>query len=150
MWEEIGKAFSVYLLSMLKFIAGPVSGKAFGLNIVTTILVTIAGMMTVVLGFTYFGDFLKNRIFNKFFRNHRRNSMQNRKFVQLWKKYGLTGVAILTPLILTPIGGTLLAISFGAQRNKLILAMFVSASIWALVFSTIVYFFGNLLPDFLK
>lgn len=58
---------------------------------------------------------------------------------------------MLTPLLLTPIGGTLLAISFGTPKNKLILYMFVSASIWAFVFSVAIYFFGNeVIPDIIK
>ena len=58
MWEEILKAIPVYFSSMLKFILGPIGGFAAGLNLVTTILTTVFGMMTVVFLFTYFGDWL--------------------------------------------------------------------------------------------
>jgi hypothetical protein len=150
MWEELGKIFSVYVSSMLKFIFGPAGGYIAGLNVVTTILVTVAGTMTVVLAFAYFGDFLRNRLFGALFRNRKKFSERNRKFVRIWRKYGLVGVAALTPVLLTPIGGTLLAISFGTPKNKLILAMFVSASVWSVLLSTIIYFFGNILPDFLQ
>ncbi|HEY3401974.1 MAG TPA: hypothetical protein VGK59_01225 [Ohtaekwangia sp.] len=136
---------------MLKFILGPIAGYSAGLNLVSTVLGTVAGTMTIVLLFTFFGDFMRKRVLNRFMRNRKRFSERNRKFIQVWRKYGIAGVAIITPLLLTPIGGTLLAISFGTPRDKLIIYMFISASVWALVFSSAIYFFGNeVLPEFVK
>lgn len=152
MWEEIIKTITlVYLPSMLKFVFGPIAGYSAGLNVLSTILGTVAGTMTVVLLFSFFGDFMQRRVLNTFFRNRKRFSERNRKFVTIWRKYGITGVAALTPILLTPIGGTLLAISFGTPRNKLILYMFISASIWAFLISSAIYFFGNeVIPDIIK
>jgi hypothetical protein len=108
-------------------------------------------MMTVVLAFSFFGDFLRNKLLRSFFLNRKKFTVRNRKLVTLWKKYGLVGVAALTPILLTPIGGTLLAISFGTPKNKLIFAMFVSASAWSVLLTAIIYFFGNnVLPDFIQ
>ena len=96
MWEEILKAIPVYFSSMLKFIFGPIGGYAAGLKLVTTILVTVAGMMTVVLLFTYAGNWIREKVFLRFFGNRNKFSLSNRKFVGIWKKYGLVGVAALT------------------------------------------------------
>jgi membrane protein DedA with SNARE-associated domain len=152
MWEEILKTITlVYLPSMLKFIFGPLAGYAAGLTLLSTVLGTVAGTMTVVVLFAFFGDFIQRRILNAIFRNRKLFSERSRKFVNIWKRYGLTGVALLTPILLTPIGGTLLAISFGTPRNKLILYMFVSAAAWAFVLSVAIYFFGNeVIPEFIK
>ncbi len=152
MLEEILKAFSlVYLPSMFKFIFGPLGGYAAKLHVVTTILSTVAGTMTIVLLFTFAGDWIRSKVINRLYPNRKRFSERNRKFVTIWKKYGVAGVAFLTPLILTPIGGSLLAISFGSPKDKLILYMFISASAWATIFSFAVYLFGNsVFPDYLK
>jgi hypothetical protein len=151
MWEEILKAIPVYLSSMLKFIFGPLGGYAAGLELVTTILATVAGMMTVVLSFAYAGNWLREKVIHRFFGKRKKFSENNRKFVRIWKKYGLVGVAALTPILLTPIGGALLAVSSGSPREKIILFMFISASVWAVVFSVAIYFFGNeILPDFVN
>lgn len=152
MWEEILKAFSlVYLPSMLKFIFGPLGGYAAKLHVVTTIIGTVAGTMTVVLLFSFAGDWIRNNILNRFFPKRKRFSDRSRTFVTLWKKYGVAGIAFLTPLILTPIGGTLLAISFGSPKDKLILYMLISASAWATIFSIAIYLFGNnVFPDYLR
>jgi hypothetical protein len=143
MWEEILKAVPVYLATMLKFILGPVGGYTAGLNILTTILSTVFGMMTVVTFITYSGNWFKQKVLSRFLKPSNRFSNSNRRFVSIWKKYGLVGVAILTPLLLTPIGGTLLAVSSGSPKDKIIFYMFLSASFWAVVFSVAIYFFGN-------
>jgi hypothetical protein len=152
MWEEILKTVTlVYFPSMLKFIFGPIAGYAAGLSLLSTVLGTVAGTMTIVLLFTYSGNWIRNKILNRFSSKSEKSNRRNQKFIAIWKKYGLTGVAFLTPLILTPIGGTLLAVSSGSPKEKIIFYMFLSASAWALTFSVIIYFFGNeFLPDFIK
>jgi membrane protein DedA with SNARE-associated domain len=152
MWEEILKAITlVYLPSMVKFIFGPLAGYGAKLNILTTIIATVSGTMTIVLLFSFAGDWIRNHVINRFFPKRKRFSERNRKFVTIWKKYGVAGVAFLTPLLLTPIGGTLLAVSFGSPREKLILYMLLSASVWATIFSLTIYLFGNnVFPDYMK
>jgi hypothetical protein len=149
MLEEILKAVPVYFACMLKFILGPLGGYGAGLNLVTTILTTVLGMMTVVLLFTFFGNWIREKVFHRFVR--KTPYVPNPRYAAIWKKYGLPGVALLTPLILTPIGGTLLAVSSGSPKEKIIFYMFVSASVWSVIFSMAIYFFGNeVLPDFIK
>lgn len=143
MLEEILTAIPICLASMLKFIAGPLGGYAAGLNLFTTILTTVAGTMTVVVAFAFFGDFLRHRVIHRFFPRRKKFSGRSRRFVTVWKKYGLVGVAVLTPLLFTPIGGSLLAVSFGAPKDKLIIYMFVSASFWSVVLSLVVYTLGE-------
>ncbi|HEY0740714.1 MAG TPA: hypothetical protein VGD40_04595 [Chryseosolibacter sp.] len=137
---------------MLKFILGPIGGYAAGLNLVTTILTTVFGMMTVVFMFTFFGDWLKANVMNRFRRKDRKvDEKKDTRFANIWKRYGLVGVALLTPIILTPIGGTLLAVSSGSPKDKIIFYMFISAAGWSVLFSMAIYFFGNeILPDFIK
>jgi membrane protein DedA with SNARE-associated domain len=154
MWQLILKVATVYVSCMLKFIFGPLGGYAAGFSLITTILVTVAGMMTVVLLFTFFGNWIREKVISRFFKKRKKFSLRNRRFVTIWKKYGLIGVAALTPIILTPIGGTLLAVSSGSPKEKIILYMFISASVWSVFFSTALYIFGGeilkYLPDYAK
>jgi membrane protein DedA with SNARE-associated domain len=154
MWQVILKVATVYFSCMLKFIFGPLGGYAAGFTLLTTILVTVAGMMTVVFVFTFFADWIKTRIVSRFFKKRKKFSPNSRRFVTIWRKYGLIGVATLTPIVLTPIGGTLLAVSSGSPKEKIILYMFISASVWSVVLTSALYFFGNeilkYLPDYAK
>lgn len=150
MLEEILKAIPIYLSCMLKFIFGPAGGYAVGLHLVTTIITTVSGMMTVVFLFTFFGNWIRTRVFRRF-KKKNVNLKKAERFERIWKRYGLVGVALLTPVILTPIGGTLLAVSSGSPKDKIIIYMFISASFWSVVISMAIYIFGNeVLPDFLR
>lgn len=140
MWEEILKAFSVYLSSMIKFIFGPIGGKAAGLHLITTMVVTAAGMMTMVVAFTYFGEYLRAKILHRFFSKKESAEKSPKKRSALFMKYELAGIAFLTPILLTPIGGTLLAVSVSSNREKIIFYMLISACAWSVILTSAVYF----------
>lgn len=139
MWEEILKALSVYFSSMIKFFFGPVGGKAAGLHLITTMVVTVAGMMTTVVAFVYFGDFIRKHIIERF-RKPKPEDEKVKSKQGVFKRYGLAGVAFLTPIMLTPIGGTLLAISVSTNRKKILLYMLISACAWSVILTFAVYF----------
>jgi len=107
-------------------------------------------MMTVVLAFAFFGDLIKKYVVNRYFQRKTRFSEKNKKFVRIWRKYGLAGVAALTPLLFTPIGGALLAVGFGSPRDKLIIYMFVSASFWSVALTVLIYFLGDTAINYLR
>lgn len=62
------------------------------------------------------------KIFNK----------RNRKIVGIWKKYGLVGIAFLTPVILSIPVGTLIANSLVPDKKKIMVYMFFSVLFWAI------------------
>ncbi len=129
---------------MLKFIAGPLGGYAAGFSLITTILVTILGMMLSVVLFTFFGTFLRERIFSRFFKKkNKKFTKRNRKFVAIWKKYGVIGTAFLTPILLTPIGGTLLLTSFRTPKSLIMTYMLVSAVVWSTIISGTIFLLGD-------
>jgi membrane protein YqaA with SNARE-associated domain len=145
MWEEILKAIPIYLASMLKVVFGPTLSYASGLHYTTSILVTFGGMMTSVLIITFFGDVLKKGKLKAWF-ERREQKAQNSK----WKKYGLVGLAILTPLLLTPIGGTILSVAGGYPRHRIIIYMLVSAMTFALASTALIYYFGDAMEKFFE
>jgi len=54
-------------------------------------------------------------------------------------------------VVAAEVGGTLLAVSSGSPKDKIIFYMFVSASFWSVAFSMAIYFFGpKVLPDFIR
>lgn len=150
MLEELLKAIPVFLSSMLKFILGPILGFGAGLHFITTVLATIGGMMTSVVLFTYFGEWLRNMVLKKLYRNQKKFSRRSRRIAGA-RKYGLTVIALLTPVVLTPIGGTLLAVGGTKSKERIILAMLVSATGWSVIFCGVVYFLGSdYFPEFMK
>ena len=145
MSENIVEYLSVLLSSSFKFLFGPLQGKAYGLPWLLTAALTAAGMMLSVVVFTYFGQYLKQR----FFKTKKVFTAANRRKVTLWRKYGIVGVALFTPLLLTPIGGTLVANAFGEKREKIFFWMSIFATIWGILVTLMVYEAGDLLQGLL-
>ena len=136
--EELWKYLTVFFLSSLKFIFGPTLGNSYGFSVPLTAILTAGGMMLPVYLFTYFGE--KMRGIRERFRkkNRKKFTKKNRRFVKVWNKYGVKGVAILTPLLLTPIGGAILANVFGGSRKDIIQWMWIAALFWAFTLSLVV------------
>ncbi|MBJ6119822.1 hypothetical protein JAO76_16570 [Pontibacter sp. BT310] len=140
---------SVYLISMVKFFAGPVTGISLGLSYTETVLFTVAGMMTSVLVFSIIGN-----AFSKWISKRRRQqqkpvfSNKNRRIVKVWQKFGVTGIAFLTPILLTPIVGTIVAALFGASRKRIFVHMLWSSVFWGLCLTLFVLEFKHLAAAF--
>jgi hypothetical protein len=149
--ENLIKYLTVFILSMFKFIFGPLTGAGFGFSVLTTAMLTIGGMMSSVVLFTLAGTEFRKKIQSRFFKNRKRFTPRNRQTVRVWKKYGIKGVAFLTPLLFTPIGGTLIAVSFGEKKLRILVYMLVSALFWGIILSAIVILLGrNVLDGLVK
>jgi hypothetical protein len=140
MTAAIIKYLSVFGTSMLKFIFGPIIGAALGLTVFETWISTVMGMMATVLIITYAGTELRKRIFRQYFSKKRKFTPYNRRMVKIWNRYGIVGVAFLTPIILSPPVGSILAVAFGEKKKKIITAMLISACVWGLLLSLVLTF----------
>ena len=129
--EEFFKYLSVYAVSGLKFVFGPALGTSYGFSLMTTALLTAFGMMTSVYLFTYLGDKLKRLVDRIRSKNRKLFSKKNRRFVKIWRRHGVKGIAFLSPIILMPIGGAILANVLGGKKNEIIYWMWVSSLFWA-------------------
>lgn len=132
--ESLITFFGIYFLSMFKFIAGPLLGNAAGYSLWKIVLVTVSGMMTSVSVFTLLGSQFKRILALRTKKKNPIFSKKNRSIVRLWAKYGEIGIAFITPILLTPIGGTLILVSFGTKKRKIYLHMLWSALLWSTVF----------------
>jgi uncharacterized membrane protein len=136
---QVAKYFSVVLASMIKFIGGPLSGVALGLSWLETVACTTLGMMVSVIAITYAGAAIQ-ALWSRFRpQTPKRFTRRTRLAVRVWKRAGMAGIAFLTPLILTPIGGTILAVSFRVKPGQLLLYMFVSGLLWAVIQTLAIY-----------
>ncbi len=123
---------------------GPLTGFAMGLHWAETAVCTATGMIIAVVLFLFLGDFIQHFI-NKYRRKPaKRFSKQTRYAVKVWQRFGMTGIAFMTPILFTPIGGTLIAISFRVNKLKVIYAMLISAVCWAIVQSLILFYLSEL------
>lgn len=134
MIEYLLTFLGIYLMTLFKFIAGPLLGSLAGYSLFEIMLVTVSGMMSSVVLFTFLGEWIKKLWDQRFNRRRTIFTKKNRRIVKVWQKSGAVGVAFLTPLLLTPIGGTLVMTSFGVNRRIILSYMFVSSLWWSFFF----------------
>jgi uncharacterized membrane protein len=138
------KYISVVLASMLKFVAGPLAGIALSLSWWETAICTVVGMMLSVVIFVFLGTAIQQLMSRYRTKKSRLFSKRTRLAVKVWKKSGMTGIAILTPLLFTPIGGTLIAVSFKVPRLTIILQMLLWGIVLGVIITLSVYKFRDL------
>ena len=136
---------TVFVGSMFKFIFGPVTGEASGLPAWQTCGLTIAGMMASVLIFSLVGQEARKNWVSRLRRKGTSLTFttKNRRIVMIWSRFGLGGIAFFTPVIFSPIIGTMLAVSFGVPTRRIVPAMLASALFWGLAFTYIVHVAGE-------
>ena len=143
------KYFTVYFLSGLKFVFGPAFGVANDLPVVAIIVLTALGMMTTIYLFTFFGNEIR-QFFGRFRKNKRVFTKKSRRFVRMWRKFGLKGMCLLTPLLLTPPGGGLLVNLLGSKKKLILKWMWISAILWSTVITLVVKYAFWLIEDFVS
>ncbi len=145
--DMLAKYIAVISAAMLKFFAGPVTGVALGLSPVAIMLCSWSGMMLSIVLFVtvgekvqrYWGDLRSERPKKKRF------SKQNRRYVWVKQKAGLWGIALLTPILLSPIGGAIVSLAFRYPRTEIFVKMALSGAVCAILQTFFfVYVRGNL------
>lgn len=136
---EIAKYLSIFFASMLKFFGGPITGMLTSVDMRLCMILSVLGMMTSVILTCIFTTTITN-YFDKKPKTQKLIFTKRIRFaVKIWSKLGLFGIAILTPVLFMPIGGTLMAISFKANIFKIIGFMLASACFWAVVGCNLIY-----------
>jgi sterol desaturase/sphingolipid hydroxylase (fatty acid hydroxylase superfamily) len=135
--------FATITASMLKFLGGPLVGLGLKLHWVETAICTTIGMMLTVSLIMFSGELIK-RIF-KSNKPRKRFTKTNRLAVKIRRRFGLIGVAALTPLLFTPAGGTILAVAFRYSKSQILINMLISAALWAIVQTLFFYFVKDLI-----
>ena len=134
-----GAYFAVMAASSIKFVAGPITGFGIGLSMLETILCTWLGMMTTVTIMLTVGRFLVQQISRLRDQKPKLFSGRARYAVRVWQRFGIIGIAVMTPLLFTPIGGSLLALSFKVPTLRVLFFMALSGIFWAIVFTAMMY-----------
>lgn len=70
----------------------------------------------------------------------RRFTPRIRKMVRLWNKYGLIGLAALTPLVLSIPVGTFFITRMEPNKKKILFYLFVSITFWSIFLSSLFHF----------
>jgi hypothetical protein len=146
--EFILPYISIATASMLKFVGGPLLGLVYHNQIGMTwweigLSTAVGAMTTIMLLATVLGKPLKLLMVRFMTKKHKVFSPKSRRMVRTWRRFGLPGTAFLTPVLLTPIGGAIVASSFGEPPLRIFVAMGISCLFWGFLQAYAVVALGN-------
>ena len=130
-----GKYFTVIVATAIKFFNGPIAGLLLSLTWWETAVCSIIGMMTTVIIVSILGDQVQRLMTKYRTKKVTLFSKRSRFTIKIWLKLGIWGIACFTPLLFTPIGGTLMALSFKVPIPKIIFSMLIFSVFWAFSFT---------------
>lgn len=125
-------------------------GYAAGLSPLLTVIITVAGMMTTIVLFSFIGEWARKTILKRYVKPKKIFTKRNRRFVKIWRKYGEMGISFLTPILLSPPGGAILAVALGGSKKKIIAYMLLWSVVWSTVITYTFYYSGDALRELIS
>jgi hypothetical protein len=156
------KVLLVAFLSGVKFIFSFPVAIRYNFSLTETFLITTGGGIAGISFFAYLSDMLiqfyrwfvyeflakypslyklARKVRNWFPRRKKKVfSNRSKRFIRIRKSYGLIGISVLTPFILSIPIGTFLAIRFYGRSWKTLAYLYACVAAWSIVISSLIYF----------
>ena len=130
------KILAVISLSGVKFLfAIPLSAIKYDFNFLQTLLFSVIGGVIGVFIFSYLSEKISRFLSSKLKSRRKKRGVKKAVAIKTARKYGLFGIAFLTPIFLSIPIGTYLALYFFPNKKKTIPVLITSVVGWSLVLS---------------
>lgn len=131
--EKIISSGLIFLGSLVKFSMGSLTAIAANLGLSGSLANIIGGIIGIVL-FTYLGSYIQDYVVKKFPKRFgKKFSSSTRFLVRVKQKFGLGGIAMLTPIALSIPVGVMFALALTHDKKKILITMLASTLFWATV-----------------
>lgn len=141
------KILEVALIASVKLALAPFEAERYGFNFKAAFLITTLGGVTGVLAFTFIGQAIaygwkkikgifqsKEKISA---RSKKKFTMSNKLIVRIKMRFGLIGVALITPSLISIPVGTLVINHFYKKKLQNILTLAAAVTLWSLILNSI-------------
>lgn len=142
MFEVFLQYLSVAALSSLKVLPGLALAMVYKFNGLEIFVTVGTGGIAGTTVFTFLGERIR-----KWLKKRRKarskgkkrsfNIRKARRILRIWHKFGLLGIAVLTPPIFSPALGSIIAVAFRESRKRILLFMYISVLSWAALFALV-------------
>ncbi len=139
---EIAEIVSIFFLSAVKFLFAPSISVAAGFSLIETILITSSGGMFGITAFYYFGHFIiksidRWRLGKNPTQTKKVFTKKNKIIVKLKDRFGLIGLVIVTPALISIPIGCVVAAKFYYDNKLTYPMLLISTAIWSVVLSIV-------------
>jgi hypothetical protein len=148
--EKLISSIAVFFGSIVKFSMFTLTAIAADLGLGGSLANVIGGIIGIVL-FTYLGTFIQDYLAKRFPNQFGRRFTRSTRFlVRVKQRFGLNGVAALTPIILSIPVGVMFALALTHDKKKILVSMITSILFWATVLFLPYYLFDLNIVVWLK
>jgi hypothetical protein len=149
-WLKIAE---VALIASVKFLLAPFEAERYGMSYWNSYIITTGGGLAGIFIFYFSGQLIANwwqhnvakvkafftrRPVSDFEGDNRKvMTRKNKLIVRVKNKFGLTGIAFVTPCIISIPIGTLVAVAFYRKRRPVLLYLIISLVLWSFVLNYI-------------
>ena len=137
------KILEVLLIAGVKFVIAPFEAERYGFNFKEAFTITTSGGIIGILAFTFIGDAIAfgwQKLIGIFKKPLKENGPSKKKFtltkkfiVRTKMRFGLWGLVITTPCILSIPIGTFVTHRFYRKKMRNVLLLISSLLIWSLI-----------------
>jgi hypothetical protein len=130
---KFGKYALIFITSVFKYLLGVAMTFPAQFTFAELLLTAGLGGCIGVMLFTFFGTKIARLIELHLRRNRTLSFKVRRRIVKIWRRFGIVGVAVLTPFLSPPIA-VAIALSFHTKPRKTVLWLCGSILVWSLLF----------------
>ena len=160
---QVFKLIQVVIISGIKFLFAPFVAIGYGFNYFQTVIFTTVGGIAGLLFFYYLSKWMIRLYFRlcpvviSYFGgeearkalqesqcrkpNRKKFTRKNKTIVNIRKKYGLLGIILLTPVLLSIPIGAFLAQKYYSKRTNILVYLSLSVLMWSFFISSFYFLF---------
>ncbi len=135
---EILELATLIILASTKFAfaVGALASPLTSYSYVEMVLILIAGGFIGVFFFYFFSNWV-NKILDKLFNKKKKEkklfSKKVRRFIRIKNKYGIIGISLISPILISIPVGSFIASRFFSKKKYTIIVMLAGVIFWSLV-----------------
>lgn len=120
---------TVFISSVIELWLSIPLGLAFSLNPFLIVAASTLGSVFAVFVVATFGESIRKWIIKKQYGEDK--NIKKGRIYNVWNKYGVVGLGLLSPLLFGAPLGTAIGIALGARKNSLIIWMALGIILWS-------------------
>jgi membrane protein YqaA with SNARE-associated domain len=121
---------SVFIASIIELWLAIPLGLYLNLNPLLIIIISSVGSILSAVSVIFLGEGVRNWFIK---RRYGDKTPDRGKIYEIWKRYGVIGLGLLSPLVFGAPLGAAVGIGLGANKNRLLFWMAIGIVIWSII-----------------
>ena len=137
------KYAAVVCVSMVKPVFAAPMAFFLRLHPIESILLMAIGIVSTSFLIATFGERVRPHLARLLRRKpHAKERTVHPRIRAIWDRFGMAGIALITPVLLSPPGGAVAAVALSVPRRTIVLHMAWAGILWGTIYTTLIHVFS--------